>query len=166
MSARSTGAWSSRSIWGLVLLVLAVLALLERSATLTVGQIAPTLLGLGFLVAALLSRQSAFVVPAGILLGLGAGILAERYVTAGVAVDRALFFGCLAAGFASVTVLAQLAFRQRLRWPLIPAALLAIIALAQLAGAEMQQGFRLVRQFWPFLALAAGLWLLFAVRRR
>lgn len=155
----------SRQIAGIVLLLVAVLALLERYVALNLGQIAPLLIGVAFLVWSLMARQVGMLIPAGILIGVGAGLLAERMVTAGVAVDRALFFGCVAGGFALITLLAKLAFRQSVRWPLIPALVLAVIALVQLAGVEFREVGRLFRQLWPFAALALAAWLLLSSSR-
>jgi hypothetical protein len=158
-------AMHSRRIAGVVLLLVAGIALLERYVAINVGQVAPLLIGVAFLVWSLLARHVGLLVPAGILIGVGAGLLAERFVTAGVAIDRALFLGCLAGGFALITLLAKLAFRQSVRWPLIPGLVLAVIAVFYLAGAEFRQAGQFFRQLWPFAALVVAGWLLLGSAR-
>ena len=97
--ARSTSL-PSRQTTAIVLGLVAGLALLDRSTSVQLGVVAPALLGLLFLVLALFQRKPAWLIPAGILLGVGAGLLAERFVSAGAAVDRAIFFLCFGGGFA------------------------------------------------------------------
>ena len=150
----------------IVLLLFSALALLERHTQVQVGVIAPALLGVLVLVLALLQRRPAWLIPAGVLLGAGAGVLAGRFVSAGVTVDQALFLLCLGGGFALITAFSQFAFRQKVRWPLIPAGVLAALGLLHLAGAEARQGWRLFQQVWPFLALSLAAWLYFTPGRR
>lgn len=163
--ASSSSARSSRTIAGLVLLLVAAIALLERFTSLQLGVAAPFLIGAAFLIWALVGRQSPMLIPAGILLGLGSGLILERWLHAGGSVDRAVFLLCFGAGFASITVLSRLAFRQRVRWPLIPAAVMIVLGLLRLGGASLPQAGQVFQQTWPFLALAVGAWLLLSRRR-
>jgi hypothetical protein len=166
MSHRKHSSWPSRRIIALVLGLIAGLALLERYVSIPLGLIAPALIGVAFLLWALLARQPAFLIPGGILMGIGGGLIAERLLTAGVAVDRAALLLGMGTGFLLVTVLSKLIFRQRVLWPLIPAGALVVIGLVHLAGADLQQGFRLARQLWPFAALLAAAWLWWSAGRR
>lgn len=73
-------------------------------------------------------RQYVYLVPAAVLIGLGAGLLLPTVFDLGQFASP-IFFGALAAALLSVTLLAP-----DRRWPLIPAAPLALIAVAGVVG--------------------------------
>ena len=113
-------------------------------------------IGLVFAFAYAVTRRYGFLIPAGIMTGLGIGILLEDLGVMGEPVVLGLGLGFLAiyAGDALVS-----GAREPGRWwPLVPGAILTVIAGAESTfGAE---GARVIEQGWPVLLIAVGAWLL------
>jgi hypothetical protein len=166
MGSSTSSSRSSRRIVGLVLLVIAVVALMERYLALRLGLVAPLLLGLAFLVWSLVARRVGLMIPGCILTGLGVGLLAERYLAAGVPVNRAAFFFGLGGGFLLISLLGRVVFREKIYWALIPGLVLAGIGAFHLGGADLRQIGRVFTQIWPFLLLLVAAWFLFSSNRR
>lgn len=113
-------------------------------------------IGLVFAIAYAGSRRYGLLIPAGILTGLGAGILLDDFGVMGEPVVLGLGLGFLAIyGADLITSGARAPGRW---WPLIPGAILTVIAGAESTfGAE---GARVIQQGWPILLIAVGAWLL------
>ena len=113
-------------------------------------------IGLVFATSYVYTRRYGLLIPAGILTGLGAGILLEDFGAIGEPVLLGLGLGFLA--IYGVELLTDGARQPGRWWPLIPGAVLTVIAGAESTfGAE---GARLIEQGWPILLIAAGAWLL------
>jgi hypothetical protein len=117
-------------------------------------------IGLVFATAYAATRRYGLLIPAGILTGLGAGILLEDFGVAGEPVVLGLGLGFLA--IYGADVLTSGAQRPGRWWPLIPGAILTVIGGA--SGAFGEEGARAIEQGWPILLIAVGAWLL--LRRR
>ena len=91
-------------IGGLVLIAIGVL-MLGAYVLPDVGLYVVLALGLVFLAAFVFTRAYGFLVPGGILTGLGIGVALTPYVSHGT-VSGALVVGALAVGFATVGILA------------------------------------------------------------
>jgi hypothetical protein len=113
-------------------------------------------IGLVFAIAYAGTRRYGLLIPAGILTGLGAGILLEDFGVMGEPVVLGLGLGFLAIyGGDLLTSGARAPGRW---WPLIPGAILTVIAGAESTfGAE---GARVIQLGWPILLIALGAWLL------
>jgi hypothetical protein len=113
-------------------------------------------IGLVFAIAYAGTRRYGLLIPAGILTGLGAGILLEDFGVMGEPVVLGLGLGFLAIyGGDLLTSGARAPGRW---WPLIPGAILTVIAGADSTfGAE---GARVIQLGWPILLIAVGAWLL------
>jgi hypothetical protein len=113
-------------------------------------------IGLVFATAFAGTRRYGLLIPAGILTGLGVGILLEDFGVQGEPVLLGLGLGFLAIyGADFLTTGAHAPGRW---WPLIPGAILTVIAGAESTfGAE---GARVIQQAWPILLIAAGAWFL------
>jgi len=113
-------------------------------------------IGLVFATAFAGTRRYGLLVPAGILTGLGFGILLEDFGVRGEPVVLGLGLGFLA--IFGADLLASGARVPGRWWPLIPGTILVIIAgVESTFGSE---GARVIEQGWPILLIAAGAWLL------
>ena len=159
---RTSVSWlNSRRLTAVILLIIAALALLARIATVPVGHAIPLIMGVIFVVAAALTRRDGYLVPGGILSGLGTGLLLQRLMSHGRAVDEAIFLLCLAGGFGLITLLNTALFRRRVLWPLWPGIILGVIGLATLTRMNLQSVFTVAGDYWPLILIAVALWLLF-----
>jgi hypothetical protein len=126
------------------------------------GDVIVLVIGLVFTIAFAATRRYGMLIPAGILTGLGTGILLENFGVMGEPVVLGLGLGFLA--IYAADVLASGARAPGRWWPLIPGAILTIIAAAESTFGE--EGARLVTQGWPVLLIVAGAWLLLRGRAR
>ena len=129
----------------LVIIGATLLVLLQLGAT---GEVVVALVGAAFLVVYAATRSYGFLVPGGILTGLGIGLVLESILALGGGVLLSL-----AAGFAFVALLDRIAGGRREGgwWPLIPAGILAVTGLTQVLG-----GWEILRQWWPLALIAVG----------
>ena len=152
---------------GIVIALVGAFFLLRRSVEFS-GP-APILLLLGavfFAVAALRSFRGP-TLPAGVLLGLGVGFLLQNPLEPWLPRWAALLAG-LGAGFLLVAGLDRAAGRDRGRWLPPGLILLGIAGGAALARQlNFAAFFERLAFLWPWLLVAAGVWLVFtAIRRR
>jgi hypothetical protein len=113
-------------------------------------------IGLVFATAYAGSRRYGLLIPAGVLSGLGLGIILEDAGVRGEPVVLGLGLGFLAIYAADLFTSGARAPARW--WPLIPGAILIVIAAAESTFGP--QGARLIEQGWPILLIAAGAWLL------
>jgi hypothetical protein len=113
------------------------------------------LIGGVLLIAYGVTRVYGFLVPGGILTGLGTGIVLQ---TRG-APDATVVLG-LGAGFLAIAAIDVLVngFAPARLWPLIPGGVLTLVGLAALPGAQT------VLRLWPLVLIAAGGWLILGRR--
>lgn len=121
---------TSQRILGLLLIAIGG-ALLIVLTTDVGGEVVVVFLGLGFLVAYLPTRTYGFLVPGGILTGLGAGMVAASQGGPGVSVPLGL--GC---GFLAIALIDRLvgASGGVWWWPLIPGGILVTGSVSNLSG--------------------------------
>ncbi len=129
----------------------------------------PVLLVLGavFFALSAMRRFRGPLLPAGVLLGLGAGFLLRRPLDPWLPHWATILLG-LGCGFLLVAVIDRAAGRRRQPPPQIPGLVLTGIALAELAARafSIRNLFDKLEPLWPFAILAAGLWLIASSRRR
>lgn len=117
----------------------------------------PLAIGIAFAVAYVFTRQYGFLVPAGILSGVGAGVLASAAVNpsdGGPYVVLALGLGFLSI-FAVDVAVSGTALRW---WPLIPGGLMLLVGTGM---AGQSQGFIHQAQVWaPVVLIALGVLIL------
>src|SRR5438309_11453802 len=113
-------------------------------------------IGLVFVAAYAATRRYGLLIPAGILTGLGAGILLEDLGVTREPVVLGLGLGFLA--IYGVDVVARRSPPRAPWWPLIPGAIL--IAVAGAGGAFGDEGGRAIQQAWPIILVVIGAWLL------
>ena len=155
-----SGAW----IGGLVLVALGVFLLIGRWIP-DAGQYAVLAIGLVLLIVFFATDEYGFLVPGGIVSGIGAGIpLSVAYAGQ---LGGGLFLLSMGGGFLLVWVLALL-FRlpERHPWPLVPGVVLGTIGAALAAGERGQGVADAVATGWPVILVLAGLVLLAGSFRR
>lgn len=110
---------------GVILIVFGAAALLQR--WLNIGNYIVLLLGLGMLVWGSLSHRSGWIIPGGVLTGIGMGILAMQGPwQIPVAVQSGVFLLCFSLGWFLITFLTAL-FTCTQWWALIPGSIMALI---------------------------------------
>ena len=115
-------------IGGLILIAIGVV-MLAAYVVPDIGLFVVLGLGLVFLVAFAITRAYGFLVPGGILTGLGVGVALTPYVTSGT-MTGAVIVGSMALGFAAIGVIAYLMHLDEAHpWPFIPAAILGTVAV-------------------------------------
>ena len=113
-------------------------------------------IGLVFAIAFAGARRYGLLVAAGILTGLGLGIVLEDARVQGEPVVLGIGLGFLA--IYAADFLTSGARAPGRWWPLIPGAILTVIAAAESTFGP--EGARLVELGWPIVLIAAGAWLL------
>ena len=122
------GILPERSVAGLVLIAIGVIIVISRLVPGT-GEYVLLAVGLTCLVAFVLTREYGWAVAAGIITGLGAGVILSAQFTDPN--DGMVFMLSLAGGFVAVWVLGFFADPpERNAWPLIPAAILAAVGIS------------------------------------
>jgi hypothetical protein len=118
------------------------------------------LLGVGFLAAYVATRAYGFLIPGGILTGLGTGIVVAT--AGGPSASPVLGLGV---GFLTIAVVDRVASgweRPGWWWPLIPGGILTIVGVSEIPELEP-----VVRYLLPAALIAVGIWLIaFSPRRR
>ena len=139
---------------GLFLIGLGVVLLLVQTTSIG-GEAVVAVIGAAFLVAYFLTRVYGFLVPAGILLGLGMGILWQLQVGGE---GGAVLIG-LGLGFASIWLIGAL-MRDRINhwWPLVPGGIMVTIGL--LVEAEQTGILEDYGDLWPIILVVIGVVLL------
>ena len=151
MAVRDMSGWLPGLILIVVGLTLFAVQLLELDADVIV-----LVIGLVFAIAFVATRRYGLLIPAGVLTGLGIGIVLEDRGVMGEPVVLGLGLGFLA--IYGADVLSTGARAPGRWWPLIPGTVLTVIA-----GAESTfgpEGARAIELGWPVLLIAAGAWLL------
>ncbi len=147
-----------RMTLGAVLIALGVVLIVGQRMGVG-GEGAVAAAGIAFLVAYALTRHYGFLVPGGIMTGLGIGIIYENR-TQGQGVPVLLGLGL---GFLSIYLI-DAAGRRTARgwWPLIPGGVLTLIGLLQAAGRTGVLGD--ISRWWPVVLIAIGAYLLLRPR--
>ncbi len=121
------------------------------------GNVVVLAIGLAFAVGYAATRTYGLLIPAGILTGLGSGILLESYFTR---MTEPVVLG-LGLGFLAIYVVDALvtgAVGMARWWPLIPGGILTTVAAAN--GAFGSQGATAVEMWWPVVLILVGAFLL------
>lgn len=148
---RDTSGWLPGVILIVVGVTLFAVQLLQLDADVIV-----VVIGLVFATAYAATRRYGLLIPAGILTGLGAGILLEDLGAMGEPAMLGLGLGFLA--IYGVDRLSSCGREPGRWWPLIPGGIVTIIAGA--SGTFGEEGGRAIEQGWPILLIAVGAWLL------
>lgn len=157
-----------RLIVGTVLVLIGLVMLVETLTNWSLlGTLVVPTLGLIFAVAGCVSRRAGLIIPGGILLGAGTGMLLEQTFSSSSGITQgAVVVLCLAAGFVLITLLTW-AFTERMHWwPLIPGGVLAFVGISLLGGAWGTQALIWLGRLWPLVLVMIGVLLLWKVARK
>jgi len=105
-----------------------------------------------FIAAAVYERTYGFLVPGGIMLGLGIGLLAEDW--AWLPISESTPFG-LGLGFLLIYALDRLLMREGSWWPLVPGGMLMLVGI----GMQRDVVRWVFREGWPLAIVAVGVFL-------
>ncbi len=146
-----------RIVLAVILIVVGAVGLVSQVVDLptSVGGWIVLLIGLGLLGAFVYTRQYGYLIPAGIMTGLGAGIIASESITltGDQAKGGAIVLG-LGFGFLAIWVVgAVMSVARNHWWPIIPGGILAVIGVALLIGNDAVK----VLEFWWVVLIAVGL---------
>ncbi len=157
-------------IGGILLVTFGLLALIGQFVNFgeLLGLLIVPGIGLIFLVAGIVARQPGFLIPGGILSGIGAGVLLIEGPFAHVNGDAegGIFLLAFAAGWALITVTTAVFTKQTHWWPLIPGGILALIGGGILTGGLMQNVLEIVGKIWPIFLILGGAYVLYQGSRQ
>lgn len=121
------------------------------------GRLVLPVLGGLFLLVGLGTRQGGWLVPGGILTGLGVGtwLVTGPYAEAAETLQGAIVLLSFAAGWALITALSPIT-RRFMWWPLIPGGILALIGGALLMGGAGLTVLEWAGKLWPLALIAGG----------
>ncbi len=142
---------------GIILIIFGAASLLQH--WLDIGNYVVLLIGLGMLAWGSVSRRTGWIIPGGVLTGIGLGILAmEGHWFFPNADSNGVFLVCFALGWIIISVLTAL-FTCTQWWALIPGIIMAVVGSVTLAanGAIRWEDLNLV---YAVILLTAGLFLL------
>jgi hypothetical protein len=122
-----------------------------------IGGIVVLLIGLGLLGAFASTRHYGYLIPAGILTGLGVGIVLQQALDLSGEPSGGVIVLGLGLGFVSIWVIGQLVNVQRaLWWPLVPGGILTAVGAALLIGGDAVR----ILDWWGLILVAIGLFVL------
>jgi len=145
---------------GLILIVLG-LAFFAGQYVQVPGWVFLSALGVIFLVVYLVQRAYGYLVPAGMLLGLGAGLALGGE---GGRFGGGVIVGGLGVGFLAIYVIDRLYTRASTVWPLYPGGILALVGLLLVLAAQgliPRDVLILLATWWPLGLVLIGAWLIF-----
>lgn len=150
-----------RRVAAAVLLLVAAFALLRDYIPISAREGGVALLGVGFIVWAGVARTAGLLIPGGILVGVGAGIVLRQEL------GSAAFLFSMAGGFLLIPLLSSIMFRQarNFLWTVFPAGGIALAGLVQVGGREVRVLLREIGPFWPYVLIVVALWLFFVKPR-
>ena len=144
-------------VFAIILIVVGVAGLAARiwQPSGNVGGWVVAAIGLGFLGAFFYTRRYGYLVPGGIMTGLGIGIVASQtFASTSAETEGGLVVIGLGAGFLSIWAIGSLVqVAESHWWPLIPGGILATVGTALLVGGGAIQAL----DYWGFVLVGIGL---------
>lgn len=159
MTGTTQGAQTGRRdqlVFALILILVGIggLILQATEGQADVGGVIVLLIGLGLLGAFAFTRQYGYLIPGGILTGLGVGIALQDAVTMSDDSSGGVIVLGLGLGFISIWLIGALVgVAQHHWWPLVPGGLLAVIGGALLVGGDAVR----VIDYWGLVLVGIGL---------
>lgn len=159
--------------WGAVMVLIGIVLLASQVFELgafwaQVGLYIMPALGITFLAWGIYAREPGFLIPGGILTGIGTGILFTAGPWQGMpnADEGGVFLLCMALGFMSITLTTAVFTHETHWWALIPGGIIGLVALAVLFGGIFEWTLVSLNQLWPIALIAGGIYIIYRVYRR
>ncbi len=145
---------------GAVLVAIGLLVLVAQNVkTENLGLLFLPALGGIFLIAGIAARQVGFLIPGGILIGIGVGAILQQSAMvagSGTAQGGAFLLG-FAGGWFLITALSKIFTRNTQWWALIPGIILALVGGGLLLGGAALTVLEFAGRWWPLILIAIGL---------
>lgn len=154
-------------VGGALLVAIGLLALLAQNIkTETLGLLFLPALGGLFLVAGIVGRQVGFIIPGGILTGIGLGAILTQNPQIAVtdSAQGGVFFMGFALGWFLITMLSKVFTHETQWWALIPGTIMVLIGGALMLGGAALNVLEFAGRRWPLILVALGLVII--VRRK
>jgi hypothetical protein len=154
-------------VGGALLVAIGLLVLLVQNVQAeTLGLLFLPALGGLFLIAGIIGRQVGFIIPGGILTGIGLGVIFTQNAQIAVTetAQGGVFFIGFALGWLLITVLSKLFTSETQWWALIPGAIMALIGGGLMLGGAALNVLEFAGRWWPLILVALGLVII--VRRK
>jgi hypothetical protein len=151
-------------VGGMLLIAIGVLVLLAQNIkTEALALLFVPALGGLFLIAGVIGRQAGFIIPGGVLTGIGLGIIfTQNPALAGTETAQGgVFFIGFALGWFIIAVLSKLFTSETQWWALIPGAIMALLGGALMLGGAALNVLEFVGRWWPLILVALGLVVIF-----
>ncbi len=151
-------------VGGTLLIAIGVLVLLAQNIkTEMLGLLFLPALGGLFLLAGIVGRQAGFIIPGGILTGIGLGAIFTQSPSLAITetAQGGVFFIGFALGWFLIPVLTKLFTPETHWWALIPGAIMALIGGALMLGGAALNVLEFIGRWWPLMLVALGLVIIF-----
>jgi hypothetical protein len=155
------------AIGGTLLIAIGLLVLLAQNIkTEALGLLFLPALGGLFLIAGIIGRQAGFIIPGGIVTGIGLGVIFTQTPQAALTetAQGGVFFIGFALGWFLIALLTKLFTSETHWWALIPGAIMALIGGGLLLGGAALNVLEFAGRWWPLILVALGLVII--VRRK
>ncbi|MEI2610793.1 MAG: hypothetical protein V9G20_19360 [Candidatus Promineifilaceae bacterium] len=144
-------------IGGGVLILLGLMFLVGQLLPPNMGLLIPLLLGIVFLAWGIVARHAGPIIPGGILLGVGVGVLLTEVFFPRA--NEAIFLFGFAGGWVVITLASALFTRETQWWPLIVATIMLVVAAAAMFGGFLLTILSWMGTLWPLIPITIGLWI-------
>lgn len=154
-----------RTLGGIALILFGILALVAQFVDLgtTLRMLILPALGLIFLAWGLITRESGWLIPGGIIsaIGLATLLITGPFQNASGGVQGGIFMLVFAGGWFLIPILSTTFTDEDHWWALIPAAIMAVVGAGLLLSGMMRTVLAVLGQIWPLFLILLGLYLLF-----
>ena len=131
LEPKNTNRHNPRLVAGIILILIGTVNLLQR--WLDIGSYVTLLLGIGMLVLGSATHKRGWIIPGGVLTGIGLGIAISEGPWRIPGLDHSgLFLLCFAVGWFLITALSALFTDCTMWWALIPGGIMAVLGITML----------------------------------
>jgi hypothetical protein len=120
-----------------------------------------------FIIAGIISRQSGWFIPGGILAGIGMGVAATLWAVDDYSGEVAggSFLLLFSLGWALIPILSIIFTDDRHLWALIPGGIIAMVGVGLIWGGMALDVLEFLGDIWPVFLILIGVYILFKRRK-